>query len=52
MHYIFFLKIFLSVLTIRSQLTDFCPLGCYQPIKNIDFFEKFSQKSLFVKVKR
>ena len=24
------------------RLTDFCPLGCYRPIKNINFLAKFS----------
>jgi len=32
--------------------TDFCPLGCYRPIGNINFYAKFPQKSLFFKVKR
>jgi len=30
-------------------LTDFCPLGGYRPIKNINlYYEKFSQKSLIL----
>jgi len=34
-----------------KALTDFCPLGCYQPIKNINLYAKFSQKSLILSKK-
>jgi len=32
----------------KTILTDFCPLGCYRPIKNINLHAKFSQKSLIL----
>jgi len=27
-------------------LTDFCPLGCYRPIKNFNLYAKFYHESL------
>jgi len=33
------------------RLADFCPLGCYRSIKNINLHAKFSQKSLILRKK-
>jgi len=33
-------------------LTDFCPLGCYRPIKNINFMQNSPKNPFFFKVKR
>jgi len=41
-------KVQTTFLKKESVLTDFCPLGCYRPIKNINFNAKFSQKFLFL----
>jgi len=38
-----------SVIELNS--TDFRPLGCYRPIKNINHYAKFSQKSLILSTK-
>jgi len=36
----------------KSDLgSDFCPLGCYRPIKNINLYAKFSIKSLILRKK-
>jgi len=34
-----------------ANLPDFCPLGCYKPIKNINLYAKFSHKSLILSKK-
>jgi len=41
-----------KVWQIDASLTDFCPLGCYRPIKNVNRYAKFSQKNTYFKVKR
>jgi len=37
-----------SFFTYSLKLTDFCPLGCHRPIKNINLHAKFSQKPLIL----
>jgi len=36
---------------ITPTFTDFCPVGCYRPIKYINLHAKFSQKSLILSKK-